>query len=81
MKIVHVNIAPYPSYEASAVQAMKVCESFADLGHEVTMIVPCTSRPVSSEEIFTYYGTKANFRIEQLRCSPLTARSSVSIPF
>ncbi|MCB0323065.1 MAG: glycosyltransferase [Bdellovibrionales bacterium] len=68
MRIIHWNILEYPSREANSVINMKTCESFADLGHEVTMLVPRSrERPrVSVAEIFSYYGVRPNFSIVQL---------------
>jgi hypothetical protein len=40
MKIVCISSARIPSDTANSIQVMKVCQSFRQLGHEVTLLVP-----------------------------------------
>lgn len=65
MKICYIANARIPSKQAHGVQIMKMCEAFAELGHEVTLVVP--NRRTLADDPFAYYGVKPNFTIKKLR--------------
>ncbi len=46
---------------------MKMCEAFADLGHEVELVVPRRINNLKDNP-FEYYGAKNNFKIVKLAC-------------
>ncbi|MGE5541240.1 MAG: glycosyltransferase family 4 protein [Bacillota bacterium] len=65
MKICYVANIRIPTEKAHGVQIMKMCEAFAELGHEVELVV--TTRKTSiSEDSFIYYGVKSNFQITRV---------------
>lgn len=64
MKIVCVAASQVPSDTANSIQAMKVAQSFVQLGHEVTLLVP-GSRPASLD-LRPHYGLTTTFPVEWL---------------
>jgi glycosyltransferase involved in cell wall biosynthesis len=69
-KILYVANIRLPTEKAHGIQIMKMCEAFAKLGHEVTLVVP---RRVShiKDEVFFYYGMKKSFGVIYLPCIDL----------
>jgi glycosyltransferase involved in cell wall biosynthesis len=67
MKIVYC--APFgsnfPSRDANSIHIMRMCEAFANLGHEVILLV--SHKGKGPEEIFVNYGIAANFRIMTIK--------------
>lgn len=52
----------FPTEKAHGVQIAKMCEAFADAGHDVELVV--TNRPTSiSEDAYSYYSVRKNFSI------------------
>jgi glycosyltransferase involved in cell wall biosynthesis len=71
MKIVCISASQIPSNPANSIQAMKAVHAFAQLGHDVTLIVPLTEEPPSSaskawESLARYYGLSKPFHVEWL---------------
>ena len=54
-----------PTEKAHGSQIAKMCESFAEKGADVRLIVPRRLNPIK-EDVFSYYGLKKNFRIVRL---------------
>ncbi len=68
MKIIYVANARMPTEKAHGAQIMKTCEAFAQLGHDVELIVPDRNRNADiPEDPFIYYGIKTRFAIRRLR--------------
>ncbi|KND50758.1 MAG: Glycosyltransferase [Parcubacteria bacterium C7867-001] len=67
MKLVYLSTARVPDEWAHVIQIMKMCEAFADAGHDVTLAIPQRGR-TSGEDPFTYAGVRSNFRIVKLPC-------------
>jgi len=65
MKINYIANIRLPTEKAHGIQIMKMCEAFADLGHEVKLIVP-TRKNFIKEDPFHYYSVKGNFNIKYL---------------
>jgi glycosyltransferase involved in cell wall biosynthesis len=66
MKIVCISASFVPSETANSIQMMKAVHALAQLGHNVTLLVP-ENRPQSSiEDLQSFYGLSTPFRIEQL---------------
>lgn len=61
MKIACISAAQVPSDSANSIQVMKVCQAFAQLGHEVTLLVP--GRAPSGLDLTMHYGLKTGFPI------------------
>ncbi len=76
MKISYIANIKLPTEKAHGIQTMKTCEAFANLGHDVELIVP--NRKISiSEEVFSYYGVKRNFKITKLWCVDTVERGFI----
>ncbi|MDP4020430.1 MAG: glycosyltransferase [Candidatus Adlerbacteria bacterium] len=65
MNICYIANARIPSKQAHGIQIMKMCEAFAALGHEVTLVVP-NRRTWIEEDPYVYYGVKPSFAIKKL---------------
>ncbi len=65
MKIAYLANIRIPTEKAHGIQITKMCESFALLGHDVTLIVPDRRSPIT-ESVFSYYGIRENFTIKGL---------------
>ena len=63
MKICYLANTAVPSTTASAIQIIKMCESFSKLEHEVLLI---TSN-ASNKKVFDFYGVKSKFQIKKLK--------------
>ena len=56
MRILYLARRPIPSQHAHAVQIVKMCEAFAQLGHDVRLIVTPGDGPPGT--IFARYGVE-----------------------
>ena len=63
MKICYLANTAVPSTTASAIQIIKMCESFSKLKHKVLLI---TSN-ASEKKVFDFYGVKSKFKIKKLK--------------
>ncbi len=67
MKIVAISASQVPSSAANSLQALKAVHALAQIGHDVTLIVPVTDQPHSSwEDIAAFYGLQVEFKVEYL---------------
>jgi glycosyltransferase involved in cell wall biosynthesis len=67
MRIVCISAAQIPSDTANSIQAMKVCQAFAQLGHDVSLLVPGTqSSSISHLQLQSHYGLQTDFPIQWL---------------
>ncbi|MEE3043720.1 MAG: glycosyltransferase family 4 protein [Pseudomonadota bacterium] len=73
MKILYLSSSSIPSEMANAVHVMHMCDAFKELGHNVTLF--CYNG--IKEDPFTYYNTKNNFYIEQMRTSPFLPSNKI----
>jgi glycosyltransferase involved in cell wall biosynthesis len=77
MKIVFVATAQVPSDRANSIQVMKVCQAFAQLGHQVTLLLPNTHPGRDKrdwESLSVQYGLATRFQIEWLSIPFLAGR-------
>ena len=65
MKLIYIANARIPTEKAHGIQIMKMCEVFADLGHEVTLFVPSRVSVIKTDP-FEYYSVKNNFKIVKI---------------
>ena len=65
MKITYLANIRLPTEKAHGIQITKMCESFASLGHEVTLVVPDRVSAITTDP-FEYYGLRRNFIINRL---------------
>ncbi|MGB5919236.1 glycosyltransferase family 4 protein [Arcobacter sp.] len=68
MKIVYVSRSIIPSRTANSINVMRMCEAFASLGHEVTLLAPWTKKLEEKgiDDYFNYYGVSKNFELKKL---------------
>ena len=59
MKIACVSASQVPSDSANSIQVMKVCQAFAQLGHDVTLLVP--GRAPARLDLRAHYGLQTDF--------------------
>ncbi|MBN2143878.1 MAG: glycosyltransferase family 4 protein [Candidatus Aureabacteria bacterium] len=73
MKIVCISVSQVPSIKANSIQLMKVCQAFAQLGHDVTVLVPSYQPSFSVMDPSAravHYGLTCSFPVEYLTMSP-----------
>ncbi len=72
MRIAFVSASRIPSDTANSIQVMKVCQAFAELGHEVMLLVPgLQPKTLKPTELMKHYGLHTLFNIEWM---PITNR-------
>ena len=74
MKIVYFSYALIPSKTANSIHIMKMCNAFAQNGHEVVLIYPDSfGLEISGiEDVFEFYGVQNNFKTEKMFLFPKT---------
>jgi glycosyltransferase involved in cell wall biosynthesis len=65
MKIVYISNSIIPSRTANSIHVMKMCQAFADNGHEVVLLAPDRYKEYQEgiENTFEYYGVKEKFEL------------------
>ena len=58
MKIAVITNSRIPSLTANSIQAMKVCQALAQLGHDIRIFAPRETDPASSDELARHYGLR-----------------------
>src|SRR3989338_9997638 len=68
MKVAYLAESIIPSRTANSIHVMRMCEAFANHGHEVTLFVPHRrdEREPGITDVFGFYGVRPNFRIRFL---------------
>lgn len=68
MKIVYISRSIIPSRTANSINVMKMCSTFASLGHEVTLLAPWTKKLEEKDvkDYYEYYGVEKNFELKKL---------------
>jgi hypothetical protein len=74
MKIAVITNSRIPSLTANSIQAMKVCQALAQLGHEIRVFAPRETAPVKWEQLASHYGLSTPFEIEWLPALPALKR-------
>jgi glycosyltransferase involved in cell wall biosynthesis len=67
MKIAAIAGSTIPSDTANSLQVMKACQALAQIGHDVTLLVPGSRN--SSVDLMGHYGLQTGFPIEWLSSS------------
>ena len=67
MNIIAVAGSAIPSDTANSLQVMKACQALAQIGHDVTLLVPGVKS--SSVDLIAHYGLQIDFPIEWLSSS------------
>ena len=63
MRICYLANTAVPSTTASAIQIIKMCESFSKLNNEVLLI----TTNASDKKVFDFYSVKSKFQIKKLK--------------
>ena len=68
MKILYISKSAIPSRSANSIHVMKMCQAFADNGHNVVLLAPDVKDQYEKNvpDIYQYYGVKKNFHIKKL---------------
>lgn len=66
MKIAVITNSRIPSLTANSIQAMKVCDALAQLGHDLRVFAPAETQPVLPAALLTHYGIRNTFQITWL---------------
>ncbi|MGW2631179.1 glycosyltransferase family 4 protein [Streptomyces chattanoogensis] len=61
MRIAYLHACEIPSVFANGVHVMRMCDAFADAGHDITLYAATGSTP--AEDIHAYYGTRNRFPV------------------
>ncbi|WP_051967522.1 glycosyltransferase family 4 protein [Kitasatospora mediocidica] len=61
MRIAYLHSGSIPSVYANGVHVMRMCDAFADAGHEVVLYALSGSAP--AEDVHAYYGTRNRFTV------------------
>lgn len=64
MRIVYVSGSQIPSLAANSIHVMKMCQAFAQLGHEVTLLARWAKE--TCDDLYSYYGVAKQFPIVRL---------------
>lgn len=65
MRIVYISNSIIPSKTANSVHVMKMCQAFADNGHEVILLAPNRHKEFikNVDNLYEFYNVKNNFKI------------------
>ena len=68
MRILYISNSIIPSRTANSIHVMKMCQAFADNGHEVILLAPDIKDQYEKNisDIYNFYGVKKNFKIKKL---------------
>ena len=70
MKILYISNSIIPSRTANSIHVMKMCQAFADNGHELILLAPDKKKRYEKkvDNLYEHYGVKENFIIKKLWC-------------
>jgi len=74
MKIALITNSRIPSLTANSIQAMKVCQALAQLGHDIRLFAPRETAPVPWEDLASHYGLSTPFDVDWLPSLPALKR-------
>jgi glycosyltransferase involved in cell wall biosynthesis len=68
VKIAYLSNSKIPSREANGIHVMKMCQAFARLGHDVTLLVPDVQSDLEPgvSDVFSFYGVESCFQVRKL---------------
>ena len=72
MKIYYLATSNIPSRTANSIHVMKMCQAYANVGHQVTLLVPAWPNAAEPRvrDIHAFYGVKQNFAIRRIPMLP-----------
>ena len=76
MRLAYLSNAKIPSREANSIHVMKMCQAFAQLGHEVTLLAPDLRSGVEDGvgDPYVFYGVEPCFKLHKLPWRKLKGR-------
>ena len=79
MKIVYISTSIIPSRTANSIHVMKMCQAFADNGHEVILLAPDHTDQYEKniKNSYDFYGVRRNFKIIKIAIPKIRIRSFV----
>lgn len=66
MKLLYIANLRLPTEKAYGIQVVKMCESFARAGAQVTLLIPTRNNPKINQDVFDYYGAQRTFEVKKL---------------
>lgn len=68
MKICYLADTQIPSRTANSVHVMRMCQAYADLGHDVTLVIPDWRDGLETNvnDIFEFYGVNTTFALRRV---------------
>lgn len=76
MRIAYISNSIIPSKTANSIHVMKMCQSFAKNGHDVSLIAPDTSSADAQiKDVFEYYDVDRLFEVIKLPWLEVTGRA------
>jgi glycosyltransferase involved in cell wall biosynthesis len=68
MKIVYISNAILPSRQANSIQVIKMCQAFAQNGHEIILVAPNLKDNIEPniDNLYEFYGVASNFEIVKI---------------
>lgn len=77
MKIVYISNSIIPSRSANSIHVMKMCQAYANNGHEVVLLAPDLNQKYENNvsDIYEFYNVKNNFKIIKLSAPNLKGRT------
>lgn len=77
MKIIYISNSIIPSRSANSVHVMKMCQSFASLGHEVILLAPdfCDEYEKNIINDFNFYNVEETFKLVKLKVPKIKGRT------
>lgn len=80
MRIAIITNSRIPSLTANSIQAMKVCQALAQLGHDIRLYAPRETEAATWDELASHYGLATTpFEIEWLPSAPGLKRYDFTI--
>lgn len=76
MKIAYISFSTIPSRVANSIHTMQMCNAWAELGHEITLIIPDIKTVEKVENLFEFYGVEKEFQIKRLFQPDFKGRST-----
>ncbi len=77
MKIVYISNSIIPSRAANSIHVMKMCQAYANNGHEVTLLAPDLNEKYEEDvkDVYKFYNVKNNFKIVKLSAPNVKGRT------
>lgn len=79
MRIAIITNSRIPSLTANSIQAMKVCQALAQLGHDICVFAPRETEAAEWKHLAAHYGLTTPFEIEYLLSVPKWKRYDFTI--